>query len=279
VPEGVEERFVPVLGERLRYLHCGRGEPLVLVGGFLGFSFSFSENFAALAQHFEVFAPDLLNLGYSARCRPRCSLRENAEELVAFLDALHLPSAHFIGSSYGATTLLPLAALYPERVRKLVLVSPPGPFSEGSRRTIQLFNSPLAGLAAAITAYAPAPLRRWMLTRVYADPGRARPGTMEEYLKPARIRGTIPHLLQGVRRWKQDFDELEQLLPRVKGVPMLLVWGERDLVVSPRSGRLLHQALPASRLAMIPDAGHLPYEELPEEFNRVVLEYLLREAD
>ncbi|HWF04388.1 MAG TPA: alpha/beta hydrolase, partial [Candidatus Angelobacter sp.] len=54
----------------------------------------------------------------------------------------------------------------------------------------------------------------------------------------------------------------------------LLVWGTRDGAVDVRSAESLLKALPGSKLEIIEGAGHLPFEETPEVFNRLVLEFL-----
>jgi pimeloyl-ACP methyl ester carboxylesterase len=52
------------------------------------------------------------------------------------------------------------------------------------------------------------------------------------------------------------------------------VWGERDAAVYASSAEPLRQHLPNSKLVRYPGVGHLPYEEVPEEFNRTVLDFL-----
>ena len=77
-----------------------------------------------------------------------------------------------------------------------------------------------------------------------------------------------------LRTWHQDLAELELLLPAIAEIPTLLVWGSLDNRVLPTSAHPLQQSLQRSRLVMIEGAGHLPYEEVPEHFNRVVSEFL-----
>jgi pimeloyl-ACP methyl ester carboxylesterase len=67
--------------------------------------------------------------------------------------------------------------------------------------------------------------------------------------------------------------ELELALPKMAGVPTLLIWGSKDRVVDLRSGEIMAQRLPGARVAIIEGAGHLPYEEKPEEFSRIVREF------
>jgi hypothetical protein len=65
-------------------------------------------------------------------------------------------------------------------------------------------------------------------------------------------------------------------LRRVKWMPALLVWGDRDRTVSLNSGFRLKRKLRASDLVVVPGGGHSVFEEAPEEANRVMLEWLER---
>ena len=62
-------------------------------------------------------------------------------------------------------------------------------------------------------------------------------------------------------------------LPNIK-VPVLLVYGGADKLTPPKIGERMQQEIPDARLEVIEDAGHLPNIEQPEEFNRLVLEFL-----
>jgi pimeloyl-ACP methyl ester carboxylesterase len=64
------------------------------------------------------------------------------------------------------------------------------------------------------------------------------------------------------------------VLPRIADIPTLLIWGNRDRVVTPASAEQLRREFRDCRLVVFEGAGHLPYEEVPEEFNRAVLEFL-----
>ena len=68
--------------------------------------------------------------------------------------------------------------------------------------------------------------------------------------------------------------DLEAALPRIAHIPTLLVWGSKDLVVDPSSAHRLGQQFKDARLEVIPGAGHLPQEECPEEFCRIVADFL-----
>jgi len=68
--------------------------------------------------------------------------------------------------------------------------------------------------------------------------------------------------------------ELESILPRLANIPTLLVWGSKDPAVFASSAQPLQKFFPHSKLVVFPGIGHLPYEECPEEFNRILIEFL-----
>jgi pimeloyl-ACP methyl ester carboxylesterase len=91
-----------------------------------------------------------------------------------------------------------------------------------------------------------------------------------------QIPGTVEHLLGVLRTWHADQRELERILPRIAQIPALLVWGSRDPVIPIQSAQVLQRQFTMAQLAVLPSAGHLPYEEMPEEFNQTVCEFLVR---
>ncbi|HLK34108.1 MAG TPA: alpha/beta fold hydrolase, partial [Terriglobales bacterium] len=106
------------------------------------------------------------------------------------------------------------------------------------------------------------------------DPRRIPPGTLAGYAAPLAIRGAFEYPLTIVRGWREDMQNLAAALPRIAGIPTLLIWGSRDRVIPVASATRLQQQFRDCKLIVLQGAGHLPYEELPEEFNRAVLEFL-----
>jgi pimeloyl-ACP methyl ester carboxylesterase len=112
------------------------------------------------------------------------------------------------------------------------------------------------------------------LRRMFGDPRRIPPDSLEGYRKPMRIPGSFEYGLAVAQSWNGDLRELELVLPRIAHLPTLLIWGSLDRLVDPASAAQLKQVFRNCRLVMFEGAGHLPYEEVPEEFNRAVAEFL-----
>ena len=97
--------------------------------------------------------------------------------------------------------------------------------------------------------------------------------TLDGYARPLRIPGTVPHCLALLKDWNRNVDALESVIPGID-VPTLVVWGTRDRVVFYSSAERLVKTLPNAHLVTIEGAGHLPFEECPDEFNSALLRFL-----
>jgi pimeloyl-ACP methyl ester carboxylesterase len=271
----ISDKCLQADGLRVRFWQAGSGPALVLVHGLLGYSFSWRGVITSLAQDREVFAPDMPGAGFS-ECRPNldCSLLGAARRLREFLDVAGIRSCDLIGSSYGGATSMILAGLVPSRIRSLVLVSPANPWSRIGRKRLALLRNPIFALLFPKVARALHPIHRYFVRRMWGDPRLVTAETLDGYVRPLLQPRIFEHAVKTVRTWHADMRELETALPRIADVPTLLVWGGRDRVVDPASAELIAKHLPRARVAVLPGAGHLPYEECPEEFCRIVQDFL-----
>jgi pimeloyl-ACP methyl ester carboxylesterase len=275
-----EECWAEVAGHRMRYLRAGSGPPLVLVHGLMGYSFSFRRNMEALSRKFTVYAIDLPGIGYSER-PPRgmkFDMRTMAGRLLDWMAQTGISDADLLGTSHGGAITIFMTALDQEQgrglIQRLVLVAPANPWSRVGRKRIRVFGNPVGAFCMRSFQPALAMLRGWAIARMYGDPAKVTDDTRAGYDAPLRIRGTVDYLLSIVQYWRRDMVEFERAISRIAEMPILLMWGTRDLVVPLPSGRELHKCLPHAELVVLEGAGHLPYEEAPEEFNRALLQYL-----
>jgi pimeloyl-ACP methyl ester carboxylesterase len=272
----IEECSISLGGARMRYLRAGSGPPLILVHGLMGHSFSWRLAMPVFARNFTVYAVDMLGAGYSDRpSRLDHSLRANAQRLLDFLDAAAVDSCRLLGSSRGGGIVMRAAALAPERVERMVLVSPVNAWSAHGRRLAPVLSHTLVApvflrLAPRAKIFYP-----WVLRRLYGNPQRILPGTLEGYAAPYAQPRSFDHEIGALSSWNHDLDELSMSLPRVAHIPTLLLWGSLDAAVSPASAEPLRRNFQHCRFVMMEGVGHVPYEEVPDEFNRIVNEFLL----
>jgi pimeloyl-ACP methyl ester carboxylesterase len=278
--EAIQERFANIHGCNMRYLTGGSGPALVLLHGLMGYSFCWRFNLELLARHVRVFALDLPGTGFSSR-EPVLAgdVTSLAEYTLAFLEAMQVKSAVLMGSSHGGGMALVAAALARQRnisVPAMVLIAPINPWSsQGTFLT--RFGGSVAG-ARIVRSVAPsvAPLHGTIVKRLYADSRRVTRETIEGYSRAINVPGSIDALLGRIKDWKSDMAKIEQALPHVSDIPTLLLWGEKDGAVYLSSATELMKRLHHAELRVIAGAGHLPFEEQPEEFNSLVTGFLQR---
>jgi pimeloyl-ACP methyl ester carboxylesterase len=272
----IEKHIAELDGGQIHYFRVGEGPPLLLLHGLLGGSFAWRRNMQALSQGHTVFALDLPGHGENdARSHVDCSMLAQVDRVSSLLKRLNLEEVDVMGCSWGGAITMLLAAQSP-KLRSLVLVAPVNPWPKLGTGRIRFLNGRLG--SAFLKAVWPIshPLYRIALARMYGDPGRLSSETVKGYRYQIMRTGRVNNILSTLRGWEKDVDALRTAIPKIKA-PSLLIWGTRDGAVDVRSAEPLRRALPRCELAMIEGAGHLPFEETPEEFNRVVLEFIDRQ--
>lgn len=271
----VQQHRAEIDGQELIYLQAGSGPPVLLVHGLLGGSFCWRFNIPALAQGRTVLALDLPGFGESDAPRHLdCSMPAQVERLAGLLGKLGLERVDIVGSSWGGAVAIMLAARS-KKVRSLVLAAPVNPWSAMGARRVRFLSGWLGGMLLRVTMPVLQPLHPIALRRMYGDPARIPVGTLEGYSALLMRRGRVHNILNTLRSWDNDLAALRPAIAQVQ-VPCLLIWGTRDGAVDPRSAANLMHAWPGCERAVIEGAGHLPFEETPDEFNRVALDFLGR---
>ena len=262
-----EERWAEVSGGKLRYLVQGSGAPLLLLHGIVASSFSFRLVSPELSRELRLFLPDMRVAGADA------SLKATASRLLELLDQEGIEAADVLGSSHGGAVAMEMSAMAPERIRRLILVSPANPFARGYHGVVNFYLSLSGGIVIRLAPFAPIPIWEYAMRRMCGHASRLATDIGFGYRQPLRERGMTAHIRSSLQTFIAEIEALRAKLPDLSKIATLLIWGDRDPVVELDSGRQLQQALGAEMI-VIPGIGHLPYEESPEEFSRIVLKYL-----
>jgi pimeloyl-ACP methyl ester carboxylesterase len=261
------ERFTEVNGRRCRIWEAGQGEPLFYLPGLSGFP-KWPPILDRLAASRRVIVPslpgfpggeghDLLDHVFDWVLAAEDVLRQ------AGLDGKH--GADLAGVSVGGALAAEVAALWPSRVRKLVLVSPYG-----------LFDA--AEPVADVFALRPKTLAQWMCV----DPARfealvQRPEGADEMdwqVMQARAAEAAARLL-----WPLGNTGLVRRLGRIK-CPALIVWGEQDRVIPSSYARRFAEGIAGPvEIALIAGAGHLADLDTPAAVADAMLEFLAQPAE
>ena len=260
-------------GWRMDYQKAGSGPPLLLIHGLLGGAFCWRYNIADLAASRTVFAPDLPGMGLSEdSAAADYGMRSQADRLAEFIPQNDLRDLDVVASSWDGAVALLLAERLPQ-IRSLVLAAPVNPWSEFGRSRIRFLSRGLGALAVRCGLPFSRRFHSIGLERMYGDPARIRPGTLEGYSDLLLRRGRAGSLINILRNWEADLEVLRDAIPRVKA-PTLLVWGSLDGAVDPRSAQALSWRLATCGVEVLPGVGHLPFEECPEVFNHLVRDFI-----
>jgi pimeloyl-ACP methyl ester carboxylesterase len=278
----VEEQFAIVDGARMRYLRAGSGPPLILLHGLMGYSFSWRLNIPVLSRYTTVYAVDMLGTGFSDRpAQLDCHLRSIAQRVLKFLDVVGVSSFDLLGTSHGGAVAMMAASMCAQRadlrLRRLILVAPVNPWSPHGRRLAPFLGSPLGSTLFLRSVNHLHWTFPYWLARLYGDPKRIPEGTLEGYEAPVlSIPGSFEYGIGIVRHWTEDLRELEQTAPQLAEFPTLLIWGSADAAVYAQSAEQLRRHFKQCEVVVYPGVGHLPYEEVPEQFNSTLVEFLTR---
>lgn len=207
-----------------------------------------------LSRSFTVVAPDMPGYGASDPAADP-SLAKSAALLKDLLDNLGVDSAVVVGNSFGVALAIELASQHPENVKYLVMVNGtripavPG-FVKG------IFRIP--------------PIRRRFQAMAWSDGAFAR-GFPKQGALPAGFIDRIRSFKD--RHPRIGFDAvMSQVKPQLRPtVPMTVIWGTGDRLVSPRQMQSFRRWLGGHGYVPLANAGHMPQLEMPKEFTAALL--------
>jgi len=259
----------------LYYEVAGTGHPLTLIHGLLLDRRSWDDQFEVFARQYKVLRYDLRGWGDSAqeKADPPFSPRQDLLSLLQYLD---IDKTYLLGLSGGGTFALDFALEHPHKVDALILVSSdPSGYMPPMTDEIQTFANQyyralqqrdVAGAAEATT-------------RFWTDGPRRAP---EQVHAQARAR-IVEITTQQIQQHGDFMAHEEHMIPLEPPainrlteirVPTLIVLGEEDVPAVIEATGILEQGIPGAKMIVIPGTAHHPHMEKPDEFNRVVLDFL-----
>ena len=244
------------------YVESGEGEPILFVHGSFASARWWEPVMALLPAGYRAIAPDLRGCGrsQSAEGPEDFTISAQAADLWALVEALDLEAFHLVGHAYGAAVALQMALERPGMIQTLTLSSPP------AAQGVETPEEALAYLERMRTD-------RELLARALASIMPGRPPdpffqslvTEAQRQSPAAFTGPARALAQ----WRVQ-DQLGGLR-----LPVLLIWGELDIIVERASVTRLLLAIPgANNLEVLRGVGHTPHVEAPERFVQVLLDFI-----
>lgn len=244
-------------GVTLPYLEHGDrdGVPVVLLHGFAGSAHAFAPVLEHMPASIRALAVTQRGHGDATKPSDGYAVTDFAADLVAFLDALELPTTVIVGHSAGSGIAMRFAIDHPDRTRGLVMLGAP-PSTGGSEASRAFWDEKLASLTDPVEDA----LVRGMVEQMLVEPVDA--GLIEAAIVEGRKVPAFVWRAAFESRWRGDGEYGEQL--EAISAPTLVVWGDRDARYPRDQTDTLVARIPRATLLVYSGAGHLLYLEEPE---------------
>jgi len=264
----------------LYYEEHGSGDPLLCIMGFATDSTGWLLQLPAFAERHRTIVFDNRGVGRSDKPTTPYTIHEMADDAAGLLDHLGIPRAHVLGVSMGGMIAQELALRHPERVRGLVLAATfPEPDAATEAQRTVLFTqmggtiSETGEMRIDVTALDPLMFFQHLLPLVFND---------------GFIQTELPKLMQLFSGALQYGFSFEAILGQLQAVmahkatdrladihaPTLVLTGDADRLIAPANSDVLARAIPGATLVKIPGGSHGFNVEMPDRFNRAVLDFL-----
>jgi 2-hydroxy-6-oxonona-2,4-dienedioate hydrolase len=255
-------------GARIYYEVAGEGEPLALVHAGIADSRMWEAQLAAFAERYRVIRHDMRGFGRTAMVEGPYS---HHEDLRGLLDFLGVERAHLVGCSMGGGAVLDFALEYPQRAGNLILVgSAVGGFRpdfDPPRQWEELVAADEAGDLERISE---------LEVQIWVDGPERSPeevdATVRDLVREMNLIALKNEASGLGEEWEPEPPAADRL-PDIQA-PTLLIVGDEDQPRVFAAADLLERELPNARKVVMSGTAHLPNMERPEEFNRLVLDFL-----
>ncbi len=255
LPNEPEATYAEVRGARIRYVEKGEGPAVVMIHGFASGLHTWAKIIPELEGDHHVLALDLKGFGWSDRPEGDYSPAEQARIVLALMDARGIERAAIVGHSYGASVALALALEAPERVERIALYDA---WVYDAQLPTFFYMSRAGGVGEALFAlyYDQRPEDRMALA--FYDPTIIEQDFVDHAIAQLERPGTKAAALAAVRAMR--YEEPEARYGEIVQ-PVLLLWGEEDIVTPLHYAHRLYEQLPHAELRTYPECGHFPMIE------------------
>jgi len=248
----------------------GEGEPLVLING-LGLDISsWMPQVPSLSQKFRVVLFDNRGVGRTDAPRPIYAISEMADDTEALLNALDIDKAHIMGLSMGGLIAQEFALKYPRRLKSLILATTAARLSPHAGQVIQLWQNMVQEDVKPETCLREMFL--WVFTDKFFENDEQVKSFLNVFLNHPHPQPA--HGFSGQAAACLKHDSLDRL-GRIT-VPTLVIAGREDIFIPVKLSEELAAGIPNAELVVLEGGGHGFCTEIPEKFNRAVLDFLSR---
>ena len=276
-------------GVGLHYVEAGAGPLVLFLHGFPEFWYSWRHQLPAVAAAgYRPVAPDLR--GYNESDKPPrvgdYRLSRLAADVVGLIDHFGAARATVVGHDWGGAIAWAVAATYPDRVDRLVILNAPHPAA-----FLRELTNPVQWLRSSYILFFQTPwLPEWVLSaggfslvrRVFrrqpTRPGAFTPEDIHRYRHALSRPGALTAALNYYRATCRHPAELRRSFPTI-AAPTLLIWGEQDPYLGIGLTRGLDRWVPDLRVVRLPGASHWVQHDEPARVSQLILDFLAGRGD
>lgn len=255
----------------MHYVEKGTGSKhIFLIHGFRAHTYTWRYLIDPLAEAgFHVWAIDLI--GYGLSDKPDhipYTLDSFAEQVEAFMEAKGISQAHLVGNSMGGGIALNFALLYPERTKSVTLLN-----ALGYPIEMPLYLSIGRHFSQIWTPFLGPTVVRCCLKQIVCQSEHVSEEQVEAYSLPYRFPGGATATLLTLRQF--DNSQLAKLSAHYPHFPhpVLVIWGDHDTLLPFSHYEKFIKDFPSHHV-LIPNCGHIPQEEAPDQTLQAMLPFL-----
>ncbi len=249
----------------VHYETYGTGAPVILLHGWLGSWGLWQPTMEALGRQYRCYALDFWGFGESGKKRDSYAVGDFMDLVRQFMDALGLERVPLIGHSMGGTTSLGTAIRYPDRISKVCVIGSPI-IGDSLSILLKLAGIPWIG---SLVRNTPDALK--LGVRLGSPFITRNPRVWYPMIARDMSRTTVESFFSSIGSLRRT--DLRGRLAEVR-IPVMGVYGLRDVIVHPRQYEPLRQGVKHARIEILPRSGHFPMLDEPEHYLGIIKSFL-----
>jgi len=269
-----EDKYIMIDGVNYHYTeYPGTGRNVFLLHGFASSTYTWEKVIPYLTkQGYHVWALDMKGAGWSDQ--PKDAKYDTVtlmQEVNKWMNVMGLKDVVFVGNSLGGAIAVLMALEHPDKTGQIVLIDSAG-YPIKKPFIIRIAKMPLAGEITKLIFGRW--MVRWNLKEVYFNDDLIPEETIDAYYNRMRTENVLDAKIALAR--SIDFDAFTPYIKRMPEIKnrTLIIWGENDEWIPLESGYNFKKNLSNSKLVILPECGHIPQEEKPEQTAKTMIDFI-----